>query len=91
MQTGGLAAGIDLDEIEPALAGLGHGLGQAHHAERFAVGIDDDENFAGANLVVGADEGFVDGDNASQVRGSDSRRLDMQEITANGVAISSSS
>jgi len=60
--------GINLDEIEAPATGFGHGLGESHHAERRAVGIDDDQDFAGANLVIGTDEGFVDGDNASQVR-----------------------
>jgi len=65
---GRVGGGIDLDEIEAAFARLGHGLGESHDAERRGVGVDDDEDFAGANLVVSADEGFVDGDNASQVR-----------------------
>ncbi len=58
--------GIDLDEVEPALARFRHGFGQSHHAERFVLGVDDDQDFAGANLVIGTDEGFiVEGDNAS--------------------------
>jgi hypothetical protein len=67
---GRIRGGIDLDQVESPFASLGHGFGETHDAKRFAIGINDDENFAGANLVIGADEGFVDGDNASQVMGS---------------------
>jgi len=66
---GRIGGGINLHQIESATTGFRHGLGKAHDSERFAVGIDNDQDFASANLVVGTDEGFVDGDNASQVTG----------------------
>ena len=61
---GRIGGGVDLDEIKLPLARGGHGLGEAHYAKRFAVAIND-EDFAGANFIIAADEGLVERDNAS--------------------------